>query len=267
MTITTFTTSDGCDIAVERTGLRAGETVIFSNSLGADRSMWDAQASALESTYDVVRYDTRGHGASSAPQGAYSIDRLALDVLEMTAALGLEGSHYCGLSLGGMVGQALAARAPDQFRSMIFSTTSSYMGPPEGWQSRIETVLAEGMNAIAGAVVARWLTPVWAKQHPQTAQHWQDKVKNTSAAGYAGCCAAIRDMDLRPLSALNTLPTLVIVGRCDEATPLPHGRQIVENASQARLVEVDGAHLPNLENPEIFNTILLDFLAQNEASK
>lgn len=250
---------DGCGIACDYREAPSKAVLIFSNSLGADRSMWAPQLTAFADDFAVLTYDTRGHGRSEAPQGAYSIDRLARDVLDLMDALGIETAHFCGLSLGGMTGQALGSRAPERFRSLVLSTTSAYMGPPAGWQERIEIVTGQGMAAIADTVVGRWFTPSFARSEPDTVARMRALIAGTDPGGYAGCCAAIRDMDLRANAAAIPVRALIVVGDRDEATPPPHGQFLHQQIKNSRLITLAAAHLANVEQADAFNDALRDF--------
>lgn len=235
--------------------------LVLSNSLGTDHAMWDAQIAGLVPHVRVLRYDQRGHGASDAPVGAYSMDRLGRDAVELLDALGLARVHFCGLSLGGMVGQWLACHAPERIEKLILANTSAYMGPPAGWQARIENVAAHGMGPLAQGSIGRWFTPEFPDAAPDVVERIRMMLLANNPAGYAGCCAAIRDMDQRPLARLNHVPTLVIAGQDDLATPVADGRFLADMAANARLrVLAPAAHLSNVEQPEAFLAAMLGFL-------
>lgn len=259
--------SDGTEIATYMEGNPAGPMVMFSNSLGTDHQMWDPQAAALAQDFRILRYDTRGHGHSGSPAGAYSIDRLSLDVIEILDALEIGQVHFCGLSLGGMIGQQLGWRAPDRFLTMTLAATSAYMGPPSAWQDRIGRVRAEGMAAIAESVLDIWFTPAFQASHPGAVAACKGTLLGTDAAGYSACCAAIRDMDQRPLGGLSSLPTLVISGQQDKATPPSHGKALSDRLTNARFEVLDGGHLVNLEQPTAFTKHLVEFINHNAAQE
>lgn len=252
------TLGDGTRIACRRDGEEGAPVLVLSNSLGTDHTMWDPQMAELARHFRVLRYDQRGHGASDAPAGAYSMDRLGSDVIDLLDALGLERVHFCGLSLGGMVGQWLAHRAPERIDRLILANTSACMGPPAGWQTRIEGVLAHGMAPLAEASIARWFTP---EANPQAVAPIRAMLLANDPGGYAGCCAAIRDMDQRVTASLNRCPTLVIAGAQDMATPVDHSAVLVEQAADARLcVLQQAAHLSNVEQPAAFLDAMMTFL-------
>jgi 3-oxoadipate enol-lactonase len=187
-------------------------------------------------------------------------------VLELLDALDLERVHFCGLSLGGMVGQWLAVRAPERIDRLILANTSAYMGPPDSWQARIAGVFAQGMEPLAQASINRWFTPDFAERAPEAVAIIQSMLLATSPIGYAGCCAAIRDMDQRATAALITAPTLVISGAHDPATPPPHALQLVQSIADCQHISLEAAHLSNVEAPVAFTSSLVDFLNQTKAA-
>jgi 3-oxoadipate enol-lactonase len=252
---------DGCRIAWRMDGPEGAPPLILSNSLGTTMDMWQPQLSELSARFQVLRYDTRGHGRSDVPAGGYSLDRLGRDLVELTEILGVSDAAFCGLSLGGMTGQWLGVHAPERFTRLILANTSSYMGPPPGWQARIETVLASGMGAIVPAVLERWFTPAYLASSGDAVRAAESWLLATSVEGYSGCCAAIRDMDLRPVVGLIDRPTLVITGDEDPATPPGQGEAIAIAIRGARHVGIKAAHLSNLEQEGAFTAAVLDFLS------
>ncbi len=236
--------------------------LLLSNSLGTSMGMWDAQLPAFATRFRVLRYDGRGHGRSGVPGGAYGLDRLGRDVLELLDALGVARVSFCGLSMGGMIGQWLGARAPERLDRMVLANTSAFMGPPSGWDSRIATVLEHGMGAVADAVLERWFTPAFLETGKAAAEAPRRMLLDTSPIGYAGCCAAIRDMDMRPAGRLIATSTLVIGGSLDPATPPPHSEALAATLQEARIVMLPAAHLSNVEMPEAFTGAALRFLTE-----
>lgn len=262
MDVTYVTLGDGCRLACRMDGPADAPVLLLSNSLGTRLDMWAPQLAALAERFRVLRYDSRGHGRSDAPPGAYSMDRLGRDVVELLDALGLERVHFCGLSQGGMVGQWLGVRAPERVDRLVLACTAAYMGPPEGWQQRIDIVLRHGMDAIADAVLEKWLTPEFRARAPEAVAPLRAAFLATSPAGYAGCCAAIRDMDLRPTAALVRPPTMIVTGSRDPSTPPARAEELARLMPRApRLVSLEAAHLANVEQAEAFTCALLDFLA------
>lgn len=253
------TTGDNCQIAYDIEGPDEAPFLILSNSLGTAMAMWDAQMSQFAAHFRVVRYDSRGHGRSDAPAGSYSIDRLGRDVIELADALGIDRFHFCGLSKGGMVGQWLGWRAPERLERLVLANTSAYMGPPSGWDERIRTVLAVGMGAMTEAVLERWFTPAFNARPSTALEAVRAMLWATKPQGYAGCCAAIRDMDQRPALPLIDVPTLIIAGDADPATPIEHSHLLAKGIRGATLCVLSAAHLSNVEQPEAFAKAVLDF--------
>jgi 3-oxoadipate enol-lactonase len=257
-----ITCDDGCRLHYRLDGPDGAPIVVLSNSLGTAMSMWDGQIGPLSCRYRLLRYDQRGHGQSDAIPGAYSLDRLGRDVIQLIDALGLERVHFCGLSLGGMTGQWLGCRAPERLLSLTLANTSAYMGPPSGWAGRIQDVLAGGMDAMVDAVLERWFTAGFRERETAQVQRIADLLLATDPRGYAGCCAAIRDMDLRPTAGLIDVPTLVIAGSHDPATPSEHAEFLATNIQAARLAHLNAAHLSNIEQSESFAGLVLEFLEE-----
>ena len=239
-------------------------TLVLSNSLGTTHAMWEPQIAALSEHFRVLRYDSRGHGSSDVAPGPYDIALLADDVLALLNALELEHVKFCGLSIGGMVGIWLGANAPTRVEQLVLSNTSAHIGGPELWNSRIEAVRKGGMEALANTVIERWFTPRFRESNPEAVRRIRDMLLATPPEGYAACAAAVRDMDQRESLASIAAPTLVICGTQDPATPPEHGRFIAEHVPGARLVELDAAHLSNVEAAPAYNRTLLEFLTNTK---
>ena len=256
-------TGDGCRIAFRFDGPEDAPVLMLSNSLGTDMTMWKPQMAQWTKRFRVLRYDQRGHGASDAPVGAYSMDRLGRDVIELLDALEIETVDFCGLSLGGMTGQWLGIREPGRLRRLVLANTSSFMGPPANWDARISLVLDQGMAPLAQASADRWFTPAFAATASDSIAPILATLEVTSPQGYAGCCAAIRDMDMRSTVSLVTSPVLVIGGSEDPATPLPHSEVLARSIPEAKLVVLKSAHLSSVELPQAFYQAVADFLCCN----
>lgn len=254
-----FLTSDGIFIAHRVEGPADAPVLVLSNSIGTTMDLWAGQIASLAGGFRVVRYDARGHGRSSVPRGDASIARLGHDVLELMDFLDVPQFTFCGLSLGGMVGQWLGVNAPDRLDGLVLCNTSAFMGPA-GWETRIQAVRKGGMAAIAAAVLDRWFRPAFRESRPGLVARMQTMLLGIDPVGYAGCCAAIRDMDQRGTIAAITTPTLVIGGTQDKATPPDHSLFLAASIPGARLEMLEAAHLSNLEQPEAFMALLLDFL-------
>ena len=261
MNLEHFTTGDGCRIAWRCEGPVDAPVLLLSNSLGTDMSMWEPQMAAWTQGFRVLRYDQRGHGASDAPPGAYSLDRLGRDVVELLDALGLGTVDFCGLSLGGMTGQWLGLREPERLHRLVLANTSSFMGPPANWDARIVLVRNEGMAPMAEASLDRWFTHDFAGIGSAAIDQIAAVLQATDPIGYTGCCAAIRDMDMRRAVSLIEVPTLVIGGTLDPATPPPHSEALAHAITASKLVMLEAAHLSNVERPDAFARAVLDFVS------
>jgi 3-oxoadipate enol-lactonase len=239
-----------------------GEVVMLSNSLASDLTGWDNQVPVLIGEgYRVLRYDSRGHGLSAVPEGPYTLDQLTADVVGLMDALGLEKVHFCGLSMGGMVGQMLGARHGERLLSLVLSSTASYVPPRELWDERIETVRKQGMAAVVDATIERWFTGDGRERLPAEIEKIRRMILNTPGEGYCACCAAIRDMDLREVIRAISKQTLIIVGEDDPGTPVPSAEFIHERIPSSELKIIPGAaHFVQVEQPNAFNDALLDFL-------
>ena len=245
----------------ELTGRPDGPVLVFANSLGCTLDMWEPQVEALRTRFRIVRYDVRGHGASPAPPGPYTIADLGGDLIAMFDGLGIERAHVCGLSLGGMIGMWLAAHAPGRVDRLVVCASSAQLGPPEAWSARAATVLVDGLAAVSDFVVRRWFTPDFAARNPDEVARVRAMLECSSPIGYAGCCRAIEGMDLTGDLGSIAARTLVVVGADDAATPLPHAERIAAGIPGARLEVVpDAAHLVNIEQAEAVNALIVEHL-------
>jgi 3-oxoadipate enol-lactonase len=240
-----------------------GPVLVFSNSLGADFSMWDPQVAELAKHFRVVRYDTRGHGQSSVTAGDYTIEQLGRDVLDLVEALRLERVHFCGLSMGGMIGIWLGVNASHRLHRLILCNTAARIGSAETWNARIATVRKDGMKPVAAAVIERWFTPQFRAAFPERVAKTQAMLETTPAAGYAACCAAIREMDQRETVSQIKIPTLVIYGAKDPVTPPADAEFLNERISGSVKLELDAAHLSNVEQPDTFTAAVSSFLSNS----
>ncbi len=235
--------------------------VMLSNSLGTRLEMWDAQMPVLTERYRVLRYDTRGHGGSAVPPGPYRIDDLAVDALGLLDALGIERVHFCGLSMGGMVGQVLGARHGERLLSLTLCATACHMPPPELWNERIELAASRGMTALVDAVTERWFTADFRAAAADEVARIREMILTTSPEGYGACCAAIRDMNLCETIRAITVPTLIVAGENDPSTTVEMLRALHERITGSRFVTIpNAAHLLNIQQAERFNRLLLEFL-------
>jgi 3-oxoadipate enol-lactonase/4-carboxymuconolactone decarboxylase len=223
--------------------------------------MWDLQVADLLPHFQILRYDTRGHGASDAPAGEYSIEMLAGDILGLADALGISQFAFCGLSLGGAIGQWVAAHAPQRVTHLVLANTSPQFVPRSNWESRIAAVRKDGMAAIVDVAMSRLFLPdTLAKEDPH-ASSIRSVLLGTNPVGYTGCCAALRDVDHGDLLRQIHAPTLVIVGDHDVSTPWSgHGERLVQEIPEAKVLRLAAAHLSNIERPRSFTTALLEFI-------
>jgi len=256
-----FVESNGLRIHYSLTGVPDAPVVVLSNSLGTNFTMWDLQTPVLEKRFRLLRYDTRGHGRTAVPPGPYSLDQLGRDVLGLLDALKLDRVHFCGLSMGGMIGMWLGVNAPARIHRLVLCSTAPKIGTPEIWNPRIEAIRKGGMNAIASAAIERWLTPEFRARAPQPSVALLGMLQVASPEGYTACCEAIRDADLREAVASIRVPVQVIMGARDPATPPADGRALASRIPGAKYAELDGSHLCNVESPERFNETLINFLA------
>jgi len=235
--------------------------LIFSHSLGCDHTQWDEQVSAMLPHFRVLRYDTRGHGGTGVPPGDYSIEMLARDALALADALGIGRFAWCGLSLGGMIGQWIAAHAPDRVDALVLANTSAHFPDPGILENRRKAVLETGMAAIEQAVLDRFFTAEQLQSDSLAVANSRRVLRATNPLGYAGCCAAIRDMDQRALLASIRVPTLIIVGDRDVSTPFAgHGEILARSIAGALVEHLPTAHLSNLGAPRSFTAALFRFL-------
>ena len=254
-----ITTSNGVELFYDLTGPGDAPVVAFSNSIGTTLEMWDAQARALAERCRVLRYDTRGHGRSPVADHPVSIADLADDLASLLDALGVDRAHVVGLSLGGMTAQSLAARRPDRVESLVLMATSAYL--PSGWDERAATVRAHGMGAIADAVIARWFTLSFAASSPEAVAPFRERFLRMDPRGYAACCGAIAEMDLRSSNAAIAAPTLIIAGADDPATPVAMMEEIRARIPQAELIVLPrAAHILAVERADLVNRHLAAFL-------
>ena len=235
--------------------------LVLSHSISTDHAMWDLQVENLLPYFQILRYDTRGHGASDVTAGEYTIEILGQDALALADALEIPEFAFCGLSLGGAIGQWIAANAPHRVTHLVLANTSPQFVPRANWEARIAAVLKGGMSAVVDVAMQRFFSPeTLARQNPQVASI-RSVFVGTDPVGYLGCCAALRDMNHTDLLGKIRCPTLVISGDLDVATPWGgHGERLVQGISGSRALHLTAAHLSNLERPNSFTTALLEFL-------
>ena len=246
-------------------GPEGAPVLVFSHSIGASTVMWDAVLPYFSGRFRVLRYDTRGHGASSVPPGPYSIAELGNDALELLDALGIQRCIFCGLSMGGMIGMWLGIHAPERIERLILANTGARIGTTKLWNDRIESVQRGGVAAIAELILERWFTIRFRQAAPETIAAVHRMIVGTSTEGYVNCCAAIRDEDLTESLHLIHADSLVLTGTEDPATPPSDGRIIEEKIPNAAYVELATSHLSAIEDPGGFSGAVLGFLSHPEA--
>lgn len=238
-------------------------TLVFSNSLGTDFRVWDRVAARLAGRFRLIFYDKRGHGLSEAPAGPYQIADHVGDLAGLLDELGVRGAVICGLSVGGMIAQGLAAARPDLVRALVLCDTAHRIGPPASWAQRIDAIRAGGIDALAEPILERWFSAAFRAARPAEVAGWRAMLTRTPVEGYLGTCAAIRDADLTEQAKAIAVPTLCLCGAEDGATPPALVRSLAELIAGARFTEIEGAgHLPCVEAPERVVAAMTDFLKE-----
>lgn len=248
-------------------GRTGGHVLVLSNSLGTTQELWDRQLPELAERFHVLTYDHPGHGASDVPEPPSTVEALAHGLLELLDELHLGRVSFCGVSLGAMVGMALALEAPARVERLVLSCTSAYLGPPEAWAQRARTVRTDGMEAIADTVVGRWFTPEFSRAEPGAVARFRAMLVSTPPEGYARGCEAVGAWDARERISAISAPVLVIAGAEDPATPIEHAELIASRIAGARLSVLErAAHLANVEQAKDFTQIVLEHLSQEVAA-
>lgn len=261
-----FVRVDDITVHYDLIGPEGAPVLMLANSLATNFHMWDAQVPALAARFRLLRYDKRGHGLSDCPppgSKGYTIDRLADDALGLLGALGVDAFHFCGLSIGGMIGQKVAAKAGKRLRSLVLCDTGSRIGPVALWDERIAKIRQGGVEALADGILTRWFTPHFLTARADEARGYRNMVVRTPGDGYIGCSLGIRDADLRPDDATIAVPTLIVVGAQDAATPVASSRELHAAIPGSELVIIeDAGHIPAIEQAAIFNATLTEFYAR-----
>jgi 3-oxoadipate enol-lactonase len=254
---------EGIQFNVSISGKSNGPVVVLSHSLCTTLSMWDEQMGFLETDFRVLRYDTRGHGASDAPNGAYTLEQLGHDLIGILNSLGIEKVIFVGLSMGGMIGQSVALNYPDRIEKIILSSTAAVMGEQlqPVWQDRISRAQNLGMSSLVTEILDRWFTPGYLELKPPSVDRIRQQILATPVAGFVGCSEAIRHLDYLEHLGNIDIPTLIIVGEDDPGTPVAFSQAIHDHIAGSKLQIIPAVrHLCNIEKPDIFNKVLLDFL-------
>ena len=255
-----FTTSQGNQIAYLIEG--EGPWLTLSHSLASNMSMWSPQMPLLTKHFKVLRFDTRGHGQSSAPIDPYTLDELALDAYELLQSLAIERTHWLGLSMGGMIGQTLVLKYPQLFHSLVLADTTSKRpdNAKQMWGERIAKAKAQGMLAMVDSTLARWFEEDYRKANPIIIQAISEGITGTSVNGFAGCCEAISHINTFDRLHEITCPTLIMVGENDHGTPPHMAKAMKEKMPDASFFEIPNAgHISNIEQSAIFNQHLINF--------
>jgi len=255
-----ITTDDGIRLHV--VGQPGKMPIVFSNSLGTDIGLFDGQFEAFKSDRAVWRYDTRGHGRSDVPASESSIEQLGADLIAVINATGTRPVDLCGVSIGGITALWVAIHAPERVRRIVLANTGAKIGNLDLWTERIRAARADGMGVLAQASMQRWFTEGFRQRRPEIVERFRTTFEGTSVEGYISCCAALRDADLRSLASRVSCPTLVVTGALDPATPPADGKWLADQIPGAHVVELDAAHLSNVERREEFNSAVHDFLTR-----
>jgi 3-oxoadipate enol-lactonase len=259
-----FTTGDGARIAYRLEGPEEKPVLVLSNSIATNIHMWDDQVTEFTKNFRLLRFDTRGHGASSVPEGPYSIERMGRDVVELLDFLKIQKVYFLGLSLGGTIGQWLGVHVPERIEKLVLSNTSPYIGPAKQWNDLIASIKGpQDMPRMADMFISNWFPATMLNdKNNDELKKFRAMVLATSPSGLKGSFAAVRDVDMRRTVALITAPTLVIVGVNDRVTLPSHGEQVASAIPNARLIRLSTVHLSNVELPVEFIRIVTDFLQE-----
>jgi len=254
--------TDGISLNVSLAGDKRFPALILAHPLGANLHLWDPITPALAERFFLISYDARGHGQSHRPDGPYRLADLGADVLCMMDEFDVARAHFLGQSMGGAIGQWLMIHAPERLGKVVLANTSPYFPGPAGWNARIRSTREKGMAELAPVVVQRWLTADFRKSHPDVAKKIMDMLLASDPQGYAACCSALRDTDLRDaIRAAPPRPALAIVGESDASTPPALGADLAYSLKDARLVSLKAAHLSSVEAETAFVDAVLGFLA------
>lgn len=238
-----------------------GPAVVFINSLGTDVRVWDALLPYLPAGWRIIRYDKRGHGLSDCPPGPYRMAELADDLVDLLDRLAVNRMALVGLSIGGMIAQAVAARAPDRVRGLILCDTAARIGTEALWADRIAAVQAGGIAAIESQILSRWFSPTYHQSYPDRVALWRHMLTRQPVEGYLGCCAALKDADLTMTTAALAVPALGLVGADDGSTPPETVRATLALIANSRFHVIDQAgHLPGVEQPKTVADLIVPFI-------
>ena len=248
--------SNDAEINYQTFGDASQPAIIFSNSLGTQLNMWQPQISFFEKKFYVICYDTRGHGASSAPQGPYSIEQLGTDVVHLLDHLNIEKASFCGISMGGLTGQWLAIHHPERFNHVIVCNTAAKIGQEQAWNDRAQLVREQGLKPIAETAASRWFTEPFIRSNTAIVESLSNDLGAGSPEGYASCCEALAKADVRADLKTITVPVLIIAGQQDPVTTVADAQYLVNQIPNSQLIEINASHISNIECPENFSHAL-----------
>ncbi|WP_171294143.1 3-oxoadipate enol-lactonase [Acinetobacter pseudolwoffii] len=246
-------------LAVQVNGQEDAPVIVFSNSLGTDKGMWQPQVAAFEQQFKVVTYDTRGHGQSDVIEQT-TIQNLAEDVIDILNGLNIEKAHFCGISMGGMTALWLGIHHADRFHSITVANSAAKIWTAEGWNARADAVTANGLADLVTTTHARWFSEQFDYQHDALAQRTIQSLATTPALGYAESCRALAKADLSTEIQQITVPTLIIAGAFDPVTTVADGVFMQQQIQKCELAVIDTSHLSNIEQPELFTQTLSQFI-------
>ncbi|MGA6878373.1 MULTISPECIES: 3-oxoadipate enol-lactonase [Acinetobacter] len=255
----TFTSQDA-EINYQTFGDATKPALVFSNSLGTNFKMWQPQIDHFQQDFFVICYDTRGHGASSAPQGPYTLDQLGQDVVNLLDHLNIEKAAFCGISMGGLTGQWLAINKPERFSHVVVCNTAAKIGQEQAWNERAALVREQGLTPIASTAAGRWFTEPFIQSNAATVTTLSNDLGAGSPEGYASCCEALAKADVREQLKDIQVPVLIVAGQQDPVTTVADGEFMQQRIANAELFEINASHISNIEQPEAFNQAVQAFI-------
>lgn len=255
----TFTSQDA-EINYQTFGDATKPALVFSNSLGTNFKMWQPQIDHFQQNFFVICYDTRGHGASSAPQGPYTLDQLGQDVVNLLDHLNIEKATFCGISMGGLTGQWLAINKPERFSHVVVCNTAAKIGQEQAWNERAALVREQGLAPIASTAAGRWFTEPFIQSNAATVATLSNDLGAGSPEGYASCCEALAKADVREQLKDIQVPVFIVAGQQDPVTTVADGEFMQQRIANAELFEINASHISNIEQPEAFNQAVQAFI-------
>lgn len=251
---------NGVTLNYQTFGDAANPALVFSNSLGTQLNMWQSQVEFFKENFYVICYDTRGHGASSTPAGPYTVEQLGLDVIHLLDHLKVEKANFCGISMGGLIGQWLAIHQAERFNKVIVCNAAAKIGEEKAWLERAALVREHGLEQIAATAASRWFTDSYIQANPDVVAALSQDLAAGSKLGYANCCEALAVEDLREEIQGISIPLLVVAGKQDPVTTVADAQFIVDQVADSKMLEVDASHISNIEQSDAFNQGILEFI-------